>query len=684
MKFDKIIGDSDDPKLKALIAQAQDKLSAVFTELSLGYDNKALGTLMGGDPLIFQLMYPLPHICDATSFQLDLMKAKEKELERKIAAGEEVSEDEKIPEDLKHFRKQMGKRVLRTAATDGRRFYWNPEFVVKQSRTGLRIVCSHEAWHAIFQQPARRGSRIPKLWNIAVDYKVNFTIMQDLKAREIPNGAEMFTKNLGEFITLAEYSALLKDPFHPPERLKKFGALEGLKKMLDPAYKIPGDNDEPMYYAEPNLSEEMKRPENVYDYLLAQIPKCPKCGRLGKYKKPDEYKALEKQLKAKMKKEAEEKAKAEGKDKKDKPKKHDHSKEHKHSEKEEECECPVHGKEAQEKKAAKEAAEAQKGEKAEKGEQAEKPGDGEKGEAKDGMGEGMPGGDEPGEGDCTCEGEGSGEGEGEGDGEGQDGCGNGKCGSCDECGGGCGDGEGDYEYIDPFGAGDTLDDHIDSDVSEEELAKRISDAIEVSKKMAGKVPGGLEDELGILVAPKLTWQDFLRTRILKTRMGFGKNDWTRPKSRPLFAGLYSPKKRDHFVNILAAYDCSGSMSQEDIAFGISQLQVIDERGEIFLLPWDTIPYWDKMIKIKKATPEELKRTKVHGRGGTQVGDVFNQYEEHCGKVDIIVIISDGHLGDGELHGVKLPDRNTTVLWLITSHNPGFKPPIGRVFHLMNE
>jgi hypothetical protein len=52
-----------------------------------------------------------------------------------------------------------------------------------------------------------------------------------------------------------------------------------------------------MYFADASLPKEMKMPENIYDYLYSQIPKCKDCGRVGKYKKPDYYLELEKQVK---------------------------------------------------------------------------------------------------------------------------------------------------------------------------------------------------------------------------------------------------------------------------------------------------------------------------------------------------------------------------------------------------
>jgi predicted metal-dependent peptidase len=208
--------------------------------------------------------------------------------------------------------------------------------------------------------------------------------------------------------------------------------------------------------------------------------------------------------------------------------------------------------------------------------------------------------------------------------------------------------------------------------------------MEMAGRLGGKVPASLEDELGKLIAPKITWQDVIRRMITQKRKGVGKADWNSPKVKPLFAGLFVPRKKDHFIRIHVAYDCSGSMDKEQIAFGISQLQVIDDRSEMTLVPFDAVVYWDKALKIRKADMENLSNAKVYGRGGTLVSDFFNEYEENIGKTDLIIVITDSFLGDGELNGIKVPPKNVETLWLVTSHNPTFKPKIGRVLHLMNE
>jgi len=66
-----------------------------------------------------------------------------------------------------------------TAATDGRTFYYNTEFVNKLSIKKLEFLFAHEICHAVFDHFGRLGSRIPKLANIAQDYAVNQILVDE-------------------------------------------------------------------------------------------------------------------------------------------------------------------------------------------------------------------------------------------------------------------------------------------------------------------------------------------------------------------------------------------------------------------------------------------------------------------------------------------------------------------------
>ena len=434
--------------------------------------------------------------------------------------------------------------------------------------------------------PQRRGSRMPRLWNIAVDYIVNGAVMEDFKARK-QDPAVLFNKHLGRYMTLPQYAELLKNPF---ATIKGFEDLNPADISSDPHKKLPAPDEDreltseelkelerreksiKFFYADPELSDDMKRPEAIYDYLYSLLPKCPKCGRIGYYKLPNK-----------------------GNKKSD--------------------------------------------------------------DQGDGQGQDQEKGDQGGQGTSSDPGKNGG------------GCCSGDHNEpCDECGGG----------IDIFGLGGTIDEHLDTEESQEKLAKRISDAIESSRKMAGRVPAALEDELGLLTAPKVTWRDVIRSRLLRARAGNGRNDWTRFRIRPMFVGLLVPKRKDFYARFGCLLDTSGSMSKDDMAFGLSQLCSLDERAEGTIVCADAEIYWDKATKIKKANSEEISKIKPIGRGGTVFASFFLDYTQYIGKCDFLVVITDGFLIDVD----NMKDPGVDVYWIITSSS-AFDAPFGRVLDLHN-
>jgi predicted metal-dependent peptidase len=66
-----------------------------------------------------------------------------------------------------------------TAATNGRDFYYNKDFVNKLSVKKLEFLFGHEICHAVFDHFGRLGSRHPKLANIAQDYAVNQILVDE-------------------------------------------------------------------------------------------------------------------------------------------------------------------------------------------------------------------------------------------------------------------------------------------------------------------------------------------------------------------------------------------------------------------------------------------------------------------------------------------------------------------------
>ena len=66
-----------------------------------------------------------------------------------------------------------------TAATNGKDFYYNSEFVEKLSVKNLEFLFGHEILHCALDHMGRRGSRHPRISNIAQDYAVNAILIDE-------------------------------------------------------------------------------------------------------------------------------------------------------------------------------------------------------------------------------------------------------------------------------------------------------------------------------------------------------------------------------------------------------------------------------------------------------------------------------------------------------------------------
>ena len=68
---------------------------------------------------------------------------------------------------------------LPTAAVDGRNLYYNTQFFNAMSNKEIQFVVAHEILHMVFDHLGRRDDRNPMLYNIAADYIVNNTLIEE-------------------------------------------------------------------------------------------------------------------------------------------------------------------------------------------------------------------------------------------------------------------------------------------------------------------------------------------------------------------------------------------------------------------------------------------------------------------------------------------------------------------------
>lgn len=227
-----------------------------------------------------------------------------------------------------------------------------------------------------------------------------------------------------------------------------------------------------------------------------------------------------------------------------------------------------------------------------------------------------------------------------------------------------------------------MDGHIDAKVNKQEVQSDVMRAAQMTQTMRGTVPSEIEDYLGELMKPTLRFTDIVRSACMKKVQDAGlKNDWKRFRRRWIAANprQYLPKRHTHRPRWLAMLDTSGSMSDEDLRYGISQLQVLGNGTDGFVVPVDAAPHWNAVTPIKDMG--DLKRTKVVGRGGTVFDEFFEHFPEQLGTdFDCLIVITDGDCGTIPLK-LRPP---VDCVWVLTRHKTGWKPSFGRVAPLRSE
>lgn len=118
-----------------------------------------------------------------------------------------------------------------TAATNGRDFFYNKEFIDKLSVPKVMFLLAHEICHGIFDHFGRLGSRDKQLSNIAQDYAVN-QILVDNQIGEKITEVDICQDNKYRGMAFEEiYDALIEEHGDPEENRKAM--MDALGDMLD-------------------------------------------------------------------------------------------------------------------------------------------------------------------------------------------------------------------------------------------------------------------------------------------------------------------------------------------------------------------------------------------------------------------------------------------------------------------
>jgi predicted metal-dependent peptidase len=164
---------------------------------------------------------------------------------------------------------------LTTAATDGRYFYYNSEFVNKLSVKQTEFLFGHEVLHNVYDHMGRRGQRDPQLFNIAADYCVN----QDLVDQRI--GEKITTVPI---LLDAKYKGMSAEEVYDLlyENAEKIDINKLVDMLLDEHLDGEGEdgdgdgNGEGQGKGRPKLSEEEKRQirDEIKEAVLGAAQAC--------------------------------------------------------------------------------------------------------------------------------------------------------------------------------------------------------------------------------------------------------------------------------------------------------------------------------------------------------------------------------------------------------------------------
>jgi len=162
---------------------------------------------------------------------------------------------------------------LSTAATDGRYFYYNSEFVNKLNIRQTEFLFGHETLHNVYDHMGRRNDRDPKLFNIAADYCVN----QDLVDQRI--GEKITTVPI---LLDAKYKGMSAEEVYDLlyENAEKINIDKLLEQLLDEHLDgdgdEDGDSDGKPGGGRPKLSEEEKKAirDEIKEAVLGAAQTC--------------------------------------------------------------------------------------------------------------------------------------------------------------------------------------------------------------------------------------------------------------------------------------------------------------------------------------------------------------------------------------------------------------------------
>ena len=124
-----------------------------------------------------------------------------------------------------------------TAATDGRNFYYNSEFINKLPQKQLEFLVGHEVLHVVYDHMGRRQDRDAQLYNIAADYCVNADLIDSKIGEKITVVPVLYDRKYAGMSSEQVYDLLF-------ENADKIDMNQLMKQVLDEHLDEDGEDGE--------------------------------------------------------------------------------------------------------------------------------------------------------------------------------------------------------------------------------------------------------------------------------------------------------------------------------------------------------------------------------------------------------------------------------------------------------
>ena len=264
-------------------------------------------------------------------------------------------------------------------------------------------------------------------------------------------------------------------------------------------------------------------------------------------------------------------------------------------------------------------------------------------------------GQQPGQGKGQKQsGKGQGQGDQEGDGEGQPQPGDGEGGKkihvkiTDSKG----NVKGEYDIGDPCEQ-DKWENADNQDIAKEVIKQAVQKAKEESDRMAGNMPGSLDEYIkDLLTPPVIPWQAVLRRFVANSVKAGHKKSWKKPSRR------YGENQKGQLparqMKLTIGIDTSGSITDDNLQAFVSELRAIQRsyKSKITMIEIDYIVQREYNLDRYTAV-----KTNFQGRGGTSFVPLFEYVTEKKIKTDALIYFTDLY---GDFPKTKPP---YPVLWV---------------------